>query len=128
MFSFGFVFCHLWLLWSAHSAKFGWCRLSYYCCLYRFVYSRTCCGFSFSFGAVLTLFLARLSLGDSYHSGGCDISSAGWVGGVLTLDFGGLITLEIGGSMTGVLARVVLWCTRGSVLMTDGAVGCVDVW
>ena len=53
--------------------------------------------FLFYFGSVLTLFLARLSLGDSYHSGGCDISSAGWVGGVLTLDFGGLTTLEIGG-------------------------------
>ena len=32
------------------------------------------------FGTVLALFLARLYLGDSYHSGGCDLSSAGWVG------------------------------------------------
>ena len=109
-------------------AIFERCRLHYYCCLYRFVYSQTCCGFFFSFGAIIALFLACLSLGGSYYSGVCDISSAGWVGGVLTLDFGGLITLEIGGSMTGVLARVVLWCTRRSVLMTDGAVGCVDVW
>ena len=83
--------------------------------------------FLFSFGAVLTLFLARLYLGDSYHSGGCDISSAGWVGGVLTLDFGGVITLELGGSMPGVLARVVRWYTRGAVLMIVSAVGCVDV-
>ena len=84
--------------------------------------------FLFSFGAVLTLFLARISLGDSYHSGGCDLSSAGWFGGVPTLDFGGVITLEIGRIMPGVLARVLRWCTRGSVLMIAGAVGCVDVW
>ena len=68
--------------------------------------------FLFYFGAVLTLFLARISLGDSYHSGGCDISSDGSVGGVLTLDFGGVITLELGGSMTGILSCAVRWCTR----------------
>ena len=68
--------------------------------------------FLLSFGVVLTLFLARLSLGDSYHSGGCDISSDGSVGGVLTLDFGGVITLELGGSMTGILSCAVRWCTR----------------
>ena len=62
--------------------------------------------FLFSFGAVLTLFLARISLGDSYHSGGCDLSSTGWVGGVIALDFGGVITLEHGGSMPGLLAHV----------------------
>ena len=84
--------------------------------------------FLFSFGAVLTLFLARLSLGDLYQSGGYDLSSAGWVGGVVTLEFGGVITLEHGGSMSGVLARVVRWCTRGAVLIISGAVGCVDVW
>ena len=84
--------------------------------------------FLFSFGAVLTLFFARLSLGDSYHSGGCDLSFAGWVGGVITLDFGGVITLELGGSMPGVLARVVRWCTRGAVLIIAGAMGCVYVW
>ena len=43
--------------------------------------------FLFSFGGVLTLFLARLPLGDSYQSGLCDLSSAGWVGGVVTLEF-----------------------------------------
>ena len=59
------------------------------------------------FGTVLALFLARLYLGDSYHSGGCDLSSAGWVGGVLTLDFRGVITLELGGSMPGVLSREI---------------------
>ena len=68
--------------------------------------------FLFYFGAVITFFLARLSLGDSYHSGGCDISSDGSVGGVLTLDFGGVITLELGGSMTGILSCAVRWCTR----------------
>ena len=60
--------------------------------------------------------------------GGGDLSSVGWVGGVLTLDFGGLFTLEIGGSVPGFLARVVLLCTCGPVLMISGAVGCVDVW
>ena len=79
------------------------------------------------FGTVIALFLARLYLGDSYHSGGCDLSSTGWVGGVLTLDFGGVITLELGGSMPGVLSRVVRWCPRGKVLMNAGAGGCVDV-
>ena len=64
-------------------------------------------------------FSSRLSLGDSYHSGGCDLSSAGWVGGVLTLDFGILIILELGGSIPGVLACVVRWCTHGEVLMID---------
>ena len=83
--------------------------------------------FLFSFGAILTLFLARLSLGDSYHSGGCDLSSAGWVDGVLTFNFDRVITLELGGRMPGVSARVVLWCTRGTVLMIGGVVGCVDV-
>ena len=73
-------------------------------------------------------FIDRLSLGESYHSGGCDLSSAGWVGGVLTLYFDGVITLELGGSMPGVLSHVVRWCTRGAVLMIAGAVGCVDVW
>ena len=83
--------------------------------------------FLFYFGAILTLFLARLSLGASYHSGGCDLSSAGWVDGVLTFNFDRVITLELGGRMPGVSARVVLWCTRGSVLMIGGVVGCVDV-
>ena len=83
--------------------------------------------FLFSFGAVLTLFLARLPLGDSYQCGVCNISSAGWVDGVVTLEFGGVITLEHGGSMPGVLARVVRWCPRGTVLMNAGAVVCVDV-
>ena len=78
-------------------------------------------------GAVLTLVLARLPLGDSYQSGGCDFSSAGWVGGVVTLEVGGIITLEQGGSMPGVLARVVRWCTCGAVLIIDGTVGCIDV-
>ena len=63
--------------------------------------------FLFSFGAVLTLFLARLPLGDSYQSGGCEFFSAGWVVSVVTLEVGGVITLEHGGSMPGVLARVV---------------------
>ena len=84
--------------------------------------------FIFSFGTVLTLFLARLSLGYSYHYGGRDLPSAGWVGGVLTFDFDGVITLELGGSMPGVLDRVVHWCTHGAALMISGAVGCVDVW
>ena len=84
--------------------------------------------FLFSFGTVLTVFIARLSLGNSYHSGGRDLSSAGWVGGVLTLDIGGVITLERCGRMPGVLDRVVRWCTRGAVLMISGTVGCVDVW
>ena len=39
--------------------------------------------FLFSFGAFLNLFLARLSLGDSYHSCECDLSSSGWTGCVL---------------------------------------------
>ena len=43
--------------------------------------------FLISFGTILTLFPACLSLGDSYYFGGCDRSSTGWVGGVLTLDF-----------------------------------------
>ena len=84
--------------------------------------------FLFYFSAVITLFIDRLYLGDSYQSGGCDFSSAGWVGGVVTLDVGGVITLEHGGSMPGVLARVVHWCTRVAVLIISGAVGCVDVW
>ena len=84
--------------------------------------------FLFYFGAILTLFLARLSLGASYHSGGCDLSSAGLVGGVLILGFGGVITLEIGGSINGVLDRVVCWCACGEVLRFAGTVGCVDVW
>ena len=84
--------------------------------------------FLFSFGAVLTLFLARLSLGGSYHSGGCDLASYGWVGGVLTLDFGGVIALELGGRIPGVFARVVRWCTHGKLLMIAGVVGCVDIW
>ena len=33
--------------------------------------------FIFYFSAVITLFIARLYLGDSYQSGGCDLSSAG---------------------------------------------------
>ena len=41
--------------------------------------------FLFSFGAVLALFLARLSFGGSYHSGGCYLSYSGWVGSVLAL-------------------------------------------
>ena len=84
------------------------------------VYLNVCLNFLFSFGAVITLFLARLPLEDSYQSGVCDISSAGW--------FGGLITLEHGVSMPGVLAPVVRWCTRGAVLIIAGSVGCVDVW
>ena len=84
--------------------------------------------FLFSFDAVLTPFLARLLLGDSYQSGVCDLSSAGWVGGVVTLDYGKVITLEHGGNMSGVLARLVRWCTRGAVLINAGALGCVDVW
>ena len=84
--------------------------------------------FLFYFSAVLTLFLARLSLGDSYQSGECDISSAGWVDDVATLDFFVVITLEHGGSMPGVLSRIVSWCTCGAVLIITGAVGCVDVW
>ena len=87
-----------------------------------------CFEFLFSFGAVLILFLARLSLGDSYQYGGCDLSSAGWVGGVVILEFGGVITLEHGGRMSGVLALVVRWYTHGTVLIIAGAVGCVDVW
>ena len=83
--------------------------------------------FLFCFGAVLTLFLVRLSLGGSYHSGGCDLSSAGWVGGVLTLDFGGVTTLEISRIVPEILAPVV-WCTRRAVLIIAGALGCVDVW
>ena len=83
--------------------------------------------FIFYFGAALTLFFARLPLGDSYQSGGCDFFSAGWVGGVVALEVGGVITLEDGGSMPGVLARVVRWCTRGAVLIITGDVGCVDV-
>ena len=57
----------------------------------------------------------------------CDFFPAGPVGGVVTLEVGGLITLEYSGSMPGVLACVVRWCTRGTVLIIDGAVGCVDV-
>ena len=84
--------------------------------------------FSFSFGAILTLVLTRLTLGDSYKSGVCDFFTAGPVGGVVTLEVGGVITLEYCGSMPGVLARVVRWCTHGAVLIISGAVGCVDVW
>ena len=69
--------------------------------------------FVFYFGAVLTLFLARLPFGDSYQSGGCGISYAGWVGGVVAPEFGGVITLEHGWSMPGVSARAVRWCTCG---------------
>ena len=47
---------------------------------------------------------------------------------MVTLEVGGVITLDYGGSMPGVLASVLLWCTRGSDLITAGAVGCVDVW
>ena len=83
--------------------------------------------FLFSFGAVLTLFLACLSIGGSYHPGGCDLSSAGWFGGVVTLEFGGVITLEHVGNMPWVLSLVVRWCSRGAVLIIAGAVGCVDV-
>ena len=83
--------------------------------------------FLFSFGAILTLFFARLSLGDSYQSGGCDFFSTGWVGDVVTLEVGGVITLEHGVSMPGLLDRVVRWCTRGEVLIIADAVGCVDV-
>ena len=72
-------------------------------------------------------FRSLLSIGDSYHSGGCDLSSDCWVGGVLTLDFSGVITIGLGGSMPGVLARVLCWRKRGAVLMIDGAVGCIDV-
>ena len=84
--------------------------------------------FLFYFSAVLTLFLARLSLGDSYQSGECDISSAGWVDDVATLDFFVVITLEHGGSMHVVLAHVLPWFTHGEVLIITGAVSCVDVW
>ena len=76
----------------------------------------------------LNLFLYCSSLRDSYQSSGCDLSSSGWVGGVVTLEFGGVITLEQGGSMPGILSRVVRWCTCGAVLIISGAVGCVDVW
>ena len=84
--------------------------------------------FSLCIGAVLTLVIDRLSLGDSQHSGGCDVYSAGATGGVLTIDFGGVITLELRKSMPGVLACVVRWCTCGAVLITEGVVGWVDVW
>ena len=47
---------------------------------------------------------------------------------MVTLEVGGVITLEYGGSMPGVLAHVVRWCTRGSVMIISGAVGCVDFW
>ena len=96
--------------------------------MYRFVYICLCLFFIFYFGAVLTLVLVHLPLGDSYKSGVCDFFSAGPVGSVVTLEFGGLITLEYGGSMHGVLSCVVHWCTCGEVLIIDGAVGCVDVW
>ena len=92
-----------------------------------FVYICLCFIFIFYFGAVLTLVLVRLPLGDSYKSGVCDFFSAGPVGGVVTLEFGVVITLEYGGSMPGVLACVVRWCTCGAVLIIAGAVGCVDV-
>ena len=84
--------------------------------------------FCFCVGTVLILVIAHLSLGDSYHSGGCDVCSSGATGGVVTLDFGGLITLEHRRIIPGVLTRVVSWCTRGVVLITAGAVGWVDVW
>ena len=95
--------------------------------MYSFLYS-CLCFFLFFFGAVLTLVLSRLPLGDSYKYGVCDFLSACPFGGVVTLEVGGVITLECGGSMPGVLARVVYWCTRGEVLIIAGAVGCVDVW
>ena len=81
----------------------------------------------FSFGAIITLVLTRLSLGDSYQYGVCDFFSAGPVGGVVTLEVGGVITLEYGGIMPGVLPCVVRWCNRGAVLIISGSVGCVDV-
>ena len=84
--------------------------------------------FYFYFGVVLNLSLARLPLGYSYQSGGCDFFSAGWVGGVVTLEVGGVITPEHVRSMPGVLALVVRWCTRGAVMIISGDVGCVDVW
>ena len=87
-----------------------------------------CSFLRFFLGAVITLVLARLPLGDSYKSGVCDFFSAGPVGGVVTLEVGGVITLEHGGSMPGVLSRIVSWCTCGAVLIITGAVGCVDVW
>ena len=62
--------------------------------MYSFVYTLLCFVFLFSLGAVLTLVLARLPLGDSYKSGGCDFFSAGPVGGVVTLEVGRVITLE----------------------------------
>ena len=87
--------------------------------------------FLFSFGDVLTLFFARLSLGDSYHSGGCDMSSAGWVDSVLTLDFGGVTTLELGGSMPGEFSRVVR-CIYGnypfSVTTASGVITITPFW
>ena len=83
--------------------------------------------FLFSFGAVLTLFFARLPHGDSYQSGRCDLSSTVWVGGVVTLEVVGVITLEHSESMPGILYYVVRWCTRGAVLIIACAVGCVDV-
>ena len=86
-----------------------------------------CSFLRFFLGAVITLVLARLPLGDSYKSGMRDFFSACPVGGVVTLDVGGVITLEHGRSMSGVLPRVVRWCTRGAVLIISGAVGCVDV-
>ena len=87
--------------------------------------------FFFSFGAVLTLFFARLSLGDSYHSCGCDLSSADWVDSVLTLDFGGVTTLELGGSMPGEFSRVVR-CIYGnypfSVTTASGVITITPFW
>ena len=82
----------------------------------------------FYFGAVLTLVLVRLPLGDSYKSCVCDFFFAGPVGGVVTLEVGGVITLEQVGSMPGVLPRVVRWFTCWAVLIISCAVGCVDVW
>ena len=47
---------------------------------------------------------------------------------MVTLEVGGASTLEYCGSMPGLLARVVRWCTRGTVLIIAGAVVCVEVW
>ena len=82
----------------------------------------------FSFGAILTLVLARLALEYSYKSRVCDFFSSCLVGGVVTLEVDEVITLECGRSMPWVLARVVRWCTCGAVLIIAGAVGCVHVW
>ena len=90
------------LIWNSGSGVYGHFSVSY---------------FSFSFGAVITLVIARLPLGDSYQSGVCDFFSASPVGGVVTLEVVGVITLEYSARRPGVLACVVRWCTRGSVLI-----------